>query len=47
MCEYGLQYFPQSSRIYAILTKLYTKLGLVKMVDEMSQKFPTAPATIF
>jgi hypothetical protein len=43
MCEYGLNFYPKSTRLYAWLTKLYAKLGLVKVVNDISQRFPTAP----
>ena len=47
MCEHGLNYYPESVPMYSWLTKLYGKLGLVKIINAMSQKFPTAPQAIF
>ena len=43
MCEWGLNSFPNSVRLYAWITKLYAKLGLVKVVNDISLRFPTAP----
>ena len=36
MCEHGINYYPESVPIYAWLTKLYAKLGLVKIINGIS-----------
>ena len=40
MCEYALQYYPDSVPIYNWLIKIYTKLGLVSLVSDLAERFP-------
>ena len=40
MCEFALQYFPDSLPLHTWLVKVYSKLGLASMVTEISEKFP-------
>jgi len=40
MCEFTLQYFPESVCIYTWLIKMYSKLGLPTLVTELSDNFP-------
>jgi hypothetical protein len=47
MCEHGLQYYPESVSIFAWLTKIYGKLGLIRAVNSLSDRFPTAPQALF
>jgi hypothetical protein len=47
MCQHGLPYYPESTRIYYWLTKIYAKLGLVDLVEELCRKHPTAPLSTF
>ena len=39
MCEFALQYFPDSQQINAKLIKIYSKLGLVSLVGGLSEIF--------
>jgi hypothetical protein len=47
MCEHALNFYPNSTRLYSWLTKAYAKLGLVKVVNDLSQRFPSTPQSIF
>lgn len=40
MCEFALQYYPESVSIYSWLIKFYSKLGLPSLVTELSERFP-------
>lgn len=40
MLEHGLQYYPDSVRIYAHLVRIYSKLGMSKCITQLSQNFP-------
>lgn len=44
MCEFALQYLPESVPIYSMLIKMYAKLGLASLVTDLSERFP-APQT--
>ena len=47
MCQHGLPYYPESTRLYYWLSKIYAKLGLVVLVEDLSRKHPTAPMSSF
>ena len=47
MIQHGLPYYPDSTRLFYWLTKLYSKLGLANLVEEISRKHPTAPQSTF
>jgi hypothetical protein len=47
MCQFGINFYPESVVLYSWLIKLYGKLGLVKSVNSLSEVFPTAPQSIF
>ena len=40
MCEFALQYYPESVPIHSWLIKIYSKLGCASLVTELSEKFP-------
>ena len=40
MCEFALQYYPESIPIYAWLIKIYGKLGLTSLVTELCENIP-------
>ena len=40
MCEFALQYYPESVPIYSWLIKMYSKLGLSSLVTELSESIP-------
>ena len=40
MCEFALQYFPESIPVYSLLIKMYAKLGLASLVTDLSERFP-------
>ena len=40
MCEFALQYYPESVPIYSWLIKMYSKLGLASLVTELSEQMP-------
>ena len=40
MCEYALPYFPDSIPLYAMLIKLYSKLGCASLVTNLCKNFP-------
>lgn len=40
MCEFALQYYPESVSIHSWLLKMYCKLGLPNLATEVSERFP-------
>lgn len=42
MCEFALNYFPESIPLYTWLIKIYSKLGLASLVTELSERFPSS-----
>ena len=40
MAEYGMTYFPDSIPLRHWLLKMYAKLGLVSLVNEICENFP-------
>lgn len=43
MLEHGLTYYPNSVAIHKWLIKLYSKLGYVSLVKNLTERFPTVP----
>ena len=37
MCEFALPYYPDCTSLYAWLIKMYTKLGMVSLVTQLSE----------
>ena len=41
MLEHGLTYYPNSVAVHTWLIKLYTKLAMVSLVKNLTERFPT------
>ena len=42
MCQFALQYFPESIPLYMWLLKMYAKLGLSSLVTDLSLRLPSS-----